>query len=233
MAVTLITSDKAAGSTGATTPAMNMSTATFLAALIHSSNGGSGLPSDSASGPSNTWASRTRKAAAFGGSQLFDVAAPHVLASQTFTTNGSSAGIVAAGFAGVHATPFDVESGAIANASTTVQPGSVTPAASGSLLLLGWSTDTAAITISGISGGFTILQQTAFSPGNFYGGGLAYLIQGAAAAINPTITASGSTDLSCVMAVYKPAAGATIALRMIALLNGLGGVGPFFSNPLG
>jgi hypothetical protein len=52
-----------------------------------------------------------------------------------------------------------------------------------------------------IDTGFTISDQVAHSPGNYYGSGLGYLVQGSAGAINPTWTISGAAT----------AAGAVIA----------------------
>jgi hypothetical protein len=99
-------------------------------------------------------------------------------------------------FSGAHATPFDMENGAVAT-----QPGSVTPSQNDSLIIT--AVRAAAGSTPTIDSGFT-----EFALGNVGGvhipGGIAYLIQSTAAAVNPTWTVSGGSGIQSVIAAFKP-----------------------------
>lgn len=85
---------------------------------------------------------------------------------------------------------------------TTIQPGSITPAASNALVATCLMHD-AASTIS-INGGYTITGIT-YSAGVNMGCRLAYLVQGAAAATNPTWTNSTSGTMLAEIADFLQA----------------------------
>jgi hypothetical protein len=86
-----------------------------------------------------------------------------------------------------------------------MQPGSITPSQSGALVVtavgFGSNGDTSSINL-----GFTIAQHVALT-GNTYGIGFAYLIQGAAAAINPTWTLSAANLWTAGINSYVAAGG--------------------------
>lgn len=86
----------------------------------------------------------------------------------------------------------DVQSaGGGTSGSFTVQPGSVTPSQSNSLIIT-------AVTMAQINStfiadqGFTVRQYIPAPGGSYYGGALADLIQGSAAAVNPTFTSDSN-----------------------------------------
>lgn len=99
-----------------------------------------------------------------------------------------------AAFSGVNAAPFDQQSGAFDVAT----PGALTPANNNSLIVTavcsGGGPDT-------VTGGFSMLDSRAALGGVYFGGGMAYTVQGTAASANPTWSATGN---SSAMAVFKP-----------------------------
>jgi hypothetical protein len=102
--------------------------------------------------------------------------------------------------------PFDVENGASGAAISSLATGSVTPNQANSLLLA--ATNPWTVSISSIDSSFTIDDSRAYNPGFEFAGAVAYLVQGSAAAVNPTFTYSGSTaGAAAVIAAFKPATG--------------------------
>jgi hypothetical protein len=132
-----------------------------------------------------------------------------VSASRIGTPAPSSySNIVVLCFSGV--TAFDQQSGAgagsIGSGASTQQPGSITPAVANSLVLVGASFFTAALADGGtisVDGGFTVSDQKAFSNGNYWGVGAAYLT-GVSGATNPTVTFSVPCGEAVGMVVFKP-----------------------------
>ena len=93
--------------------------------------------------------------------------------------------IATACFTGVTASPLDQQSGLGAVGATSIQPGSITPSISGCLIISGTMTDFAStFPTPAIDSGFILAQYSPLS-GSSVGCGIAYLIQGAAAAVNP------------------------------------------------
>jgi hypothetical protein len=99
-----------------------------------------------------------------------------------------SMGFVA--ISGSGASPLDATSVATIASGTTLAPGSVTPSQGGEFCLGFYAVDTnSPSTFSSVDSGFTIFESYDLtSPG--FGFALAHLEQGAAAAINPTLTLS-------------------------------------------
>jgi hypothetical protein len=123
----------------------------------------------------------------------------------TFTGDYSIAEFMA--FSGVSGSPFDKQGGnetANGTAATTFQPGSLTPSANGSLIVVGLGNNSFTGTIS-IDSSFTIAGQHTYNSGVNYGAATAYLIQTTAAAVDPTWTmpSTGGTYLTSAMAVFK------------------------------
>jgi hypothetical protein len=134
----------------------------------------------------------------------FATSASHTFTS-TFAGSNNFPSMYAQAFSGSAASPVDqVNQSGQAGAVTSVQPGSVTPGQAGELI----------VTVVGINGtnttgsvavdsSFTItdvLAQTGVS----YGGAMAYLVQGGAAAVNPTWSwTPACTDASSVIATFK------------------------------
>ena len=116
----------------------------------------------------------------------------------TFTNTGSSGlfgTLAVAAFSGVKvASAFDQQNGFgdPTSGHTTIQPGSITPTENGELIIAGWELDDPTNTTWTVNSGFTITDIQDAIVGATYGGVLAYLVQGTAAAINPTFTRSNA-----------------------------------------
>lgn len=136
---------------------------------------------------------------------------PTVGASQTFTATDSfglsfcSATFLAySGVGGVFGVD-QISAGGANMASTTIQPGSITPSVDGCVIVAGLSVTTGTPPPS-INSGFT-LEGQAPNTANYYGHGAFDLIQGAAAAVNPTMTYAGPPfALAAVQVSLRPAA---------------------------
>jgi hypothetical protein len=90
---------------------------------------------------------------------------------------------------------------------TTIQPGSITPSAANTLLVTGVTFSEDNNEPSSIDGGFTIAASSGTVAGHF-GTGIAYLVQGGAAAANPTWTAPiSATHRIATIANFNPGAG--------------------------
>lgn len=198
-----------AGSTNtstATTPAVDTTGATLIVVTIGIAAAQGNTIADSAG---NTYTARTQKNGAAGGSRIWYVASPTNSATLTVTVTSVVSSIEMTAWSGTAtSSPFDVE-GAGGTGNTTVQPGSVTPSQNNSLIITGiGSTNTNTFTIDS---SFTISDQFGGS-GTAVPSGQAYLIQGTAAAVNPTWTASLGFELVSTIAVFKPGA-AVISVR--------------------
>ena len=120
-------------------------------------------------------------------------------------------------FSGVkNATAFDQESGRGDVNAASLQPGSLTPAENGELLITGlYNGDARTPTINS---GFT--REFYYADGTTQNtGAMGYLIQGTAAAINPTWSWSGSVNSSVEMACFKAAAVASANVPLAALIQ--------------
>ncbi len=197
-----------------TTSAIDTTGANLLVAVLVSYNGSSGnLQSDS---KSNTWTALTAQTQA-GSSQVqmyYCSPAGKVGSGHTFTFNGSSsfyASAYVAAFTGSAAAPFDVQNGAT-NTSATMSPGSITPAFSDELVISGISMHLSSAPT--VDASMTVLNSNGFLSGNYFGGGMAYKIQTAAAAINPVWTMTSSDKTACVIASFKSTSSATGGSRV-------------------
>ncbi len=104
---------------------------------------------------------------------------------------------------GSNVSPYESESGlGLDGTPASIQPGSLTPAESGCLIVTALNAF-AASTIT-INSGFTSLSVD-FVPAKALGGGIGWIIQGSAVPVNPTWSvASGASGLDAAMAVFKP-----------------------------
>ncbi len=168
--------------------------------------------------------------------QLHYYVAPTVGAGHTWTSTGTGTftTLAISAWSGVTtSSPFDVENGAAVTSTTTIQPGSVTPAVSGSLLLFAIGNNQT-IGSNSINNSFVVMDTTNVVGGQHEAAAHGYLVQSVAAPINPTWTIAGTDDILGRIAVFKPSAGgATRGLFMQTPMNGLGVGGSFFPNPLG
>jgi hypothetical protein len=136
---------------------------------------------------------------------------PTVTSSMTFTDNQGTqySSFMVACFS-ANPTPSLDQSASLEGSSTssTFQPGSITPAVNNSLVvasLICFQPGGAGTSVSSVGSSFTMTDQEPYVNGTTYGGALAYLIQGTAAAVNPLWTMSSSNcTLSGTIASFKP-----------------------------
>lgn len=136
---------------------------------------------------------------------------PTISAAHTFNTptdgNGSFPALCVAAFSGIKTvSPFDTSTTNTAAASATLQPGSITPPSNGALLYAAGCSLSTSTTITGMA----VLDDVAFSNGVHVGFTHGYVIQGAAAGLNPTFNFSTTNIASAVQADFlaQPSTGA-------------------------
>lgn len=203
------------GGNAVTSAAVNCTGVDLLVLTISYYNGGGGTsnPSDNSS---NTWSTAKVQTQSYcpGAAEIFYVQAPTVTSSQTFTASATGAltypSIQVQGFAGSGSTPLDQVNSAASPAGsvTTKQPGSITPGSNGELVVSDvlWCVSGSGSGSSvSINSGFAITDQDSFSSLNAEGGALAYLVQGTAAAVNPTWTLSAASGIATAIASFTPA----------------------------
>jgi hypothetical protein len=194
------------GNDVATSAPINTTGANLCVASISEYTGGLGfaVPTDSAS--ATAWTALTAHSQGASRVRVFykliTSATSHTFASSGAL--GSYPSMDVACFGGINAsTPFDAESagGGVAS-GTSVQPGSVTPAANDSLVIsaLTYSISNSAAPVS-VSAG-TITDQAAFLAPR---GVLSYQIQTSASATNPTLSWTLAGDGAATSAVFKSA----------------------------
>jgi hypothetical protein len=101
--------------------------------------------------------------------------------------------------------PFDDESGTFSNGATSLAPGSKTPSVAGCLIVSGFAQFDTSGAAANVTGGFQKTNLPAIS-GTAIGGSLGYLVQGAAAAVNPTWSVPNVAELAVGQVIYKPGA---------------------------
>lgn len=197
--VTLLTHTIAPSTDGnkAVTSAIDTTGATLIVVAVASFTGGATV-TDSAG---NAWTGLSNTGAQ--GVKMFVCTSPTASGTHTFTATNNSgfpAAAVAAFSGTLASTTADVNDHSTASTSGSVQPGSATPAHDGELILtamfyLGAGT-------AAVDSGLTIINQTPHA-GNSVGGGLAYLVQSTAAAINPTWSGLGGGNSYASMASFQ------------------------------
>ena len=192
-----------------TTSSIDTTNATLLVAgLSYDSVGGPGSPAVSDS-KSNTWVALTSSGGPGQRSQLYYVKNPVVGTGHTFTGGGTASFpaifVVAIRDTDVLANVDQQNNNFLGSPGTTIQPGSVTPSLDGEAIVTHAGTSQTGAVLS-IDSGFAILDQFPVSPGLAYGGGLAYRIQSAKTADNPTWTSTGAAEALCAtIATFEPA----------------------------
>ena len=227
--VQLISHAAVAGTAGSnvTTAAINTTGATLLVVAV-ASNAGVAVTSvsDLVGGLSNTWNQLTSyKPSTNTRITLFYSVPTHTGASHTFTSTNpttTDAAVAVCAFLGTAASsPFDVQSGSAAEGTLTVQPGSITPAVNGEVLVtaVGSLGDTAAT----IAGGFLKTNYSQTVGGNAWGLAMGYMVQITAGAANPTWSVTTGSSLVAAIASFKPfvAAAGGVPNLPPALLFGL------------
>lgn len=120
----------------------------------------------------------------------------------TFTTSTNSfPRVTVTAWSGIAiSSAFDTENGNGSGSNvTSLNTGSVTPSQNGSLIVTGSGHDFSGVSAIGINSGFTLGPTTPIGLSS-----QAYLIQMAAAAINPTWNWTTSTTVANAIAVFKP-----------------------------
>ncbi len=210
MSYVLVANTVAQGLDGGTTSNIDTTGATLLVVGICSFGTDPTTISDS---NSNTWNALTIFTT--GGGQrvrLFYALNPIVGSghSFTFSATGSAAVILVSAFSGADTTsPFDSENGS----GSSPTPGAVSPSEDNELIVTIVCDLSSAATIDS---GFTVTDSVAFIPGTALQGGMAYLIQTAAASANPTWNDGSASSIAC----FKAAGGGGGNRRRRILLMG-------------
>lgn len=154
---------------------------------------------------SNVWTQLTEQVEGAGRAAIYYTRPTSLGAGHTFTASqaGSSPGICVEAWRGSRFSPFDQENGAHnSDAGATIATGSITPTVDGCLVIAaaasrGQSADS-------LDGGFTLGNTQAPGASND-AAAIAYLVQVAAAAANPTWTFSAAGGVKIGMiASFKP-----------------------------
>lgn len=190
------------GVNGGTTPAIDTTGANLIVISVAFYSAGTGLTVTDSKG--NTWFPLTLRSTSSGNQQCFYAKAAIVGPGHTFTVSGTSiyAAIHVRAFAGATTNPFDVENGASISGSA-LPTGAITPTQNGALVVSGLCTDSSA-TVS-VAPTMTVTQNP-FVSSVAFGGALGYVVQGPAAAINPTWTIPGGATNAAAVASFLAAA---------------------------
>lgn len=220
MAFSLVVSHgEALGVNGGTTSAIDTTGVDLLIGVIGRYYGNKLNPdTDFNDSKGNTWTPLTVRndGATVAQERMYYCAAPVVGTGHTFNTvdglpDYASLGVL--GFSGSAASPFDAESaGGAAGSGTSVQPGSITPSLSNSLLVTGLCVGGASGAIA-IDSSFTKQIDVAYSAGNNMGLAIGYLIQVGASAVNPSWSWSSSVSNVAGMGSFKAAAAGSIVAK--------------------
>lgn len=206
MAFSLIAST-AAGSVDAgasvTTAAINTTGANLLVAAITRWTGGTATLTDS---KGNTWTALTENTYTTVGCRLYYCVNPTVGTGHTFSESGTTtyATLCVAAFAsGATSATLD-QSATNGDGNTFLDVGPLTPSTSGQLIITALGFDVNEVVA--INSGFTITNQVALAAGQHEGGAMAYLIQGAAAAVTPRWSWTSTTGAVARMVSFQAVA---------------------------
>lgn len=209
MAFTFLTSVSASGLSTVTTAGIDTTGADFLVIGTPIQDPWGGTPTDN---KSNTWTevsnsyTRTNVRVRTFFSIPTSVGTGHTFTIAPDSTPDDPVGcIFVAAFSGAkQSTPEDQINGSN-NFSGTIQPGSITPGENNELIISVVGINASGTPIS-IDSGFTKTStEINFSAGSNYGGCMAYLIQTAAAAVNPTWTRTGTNGNAAMQVSFKAA----------------------------
>lgn len=183
-----------------TTASIITTGATLLVAIAGYTNAGSPTISDS---KGNTWILLVSEIGSASTLSLWYCLTPTGGTGHTFTaTGGTAVSMCIAAFD--TATTYDIK---VANAATgiTLQAGSITPNNNNSLIISAASGSAGVGAVSSINSSFNITDNETGPGGTTQPTALAYFLQSAAAALNPTWTfSSGSTNGKTINAVFYP-----------------------------
>jgi hypothetical protein len=138
----------------------------------------------------------------------------------TAASSGSYPSIGFMAFSGtINVSPFDQQNGTSTETAGTTQPGSITPTANNEVCVVA-SSDSGG-TAGAINLSYIKTDYVAYATGNNFGLCVGYLVQGIAAATNPTLTITSGTSILSAIASFKAAAVAAVPNLPPALLFGL------------
>jgi len=205
MAIAFVFSEsKGTAINGGTSDAVDSTGANLIVIGIHRYTTATLTVSDS---KGNTYTALTSyQASGMAGIRWYYCLAPTVGSGHTFTIAGTGVypTITAMGFSGVKtSSPFDAENGATGANGTSRQPGSVTPAENGSLIIAGMAFN-GAVTSPSVNSSMTLQENAPYLASNYMGALAAYYIQPTATAINPTFSWTTSVNNSSAICVFKP-----------------------------
>src|SRR5215472_13389017 len=189
-----------------TTSAIDTTGADLLVVQVVDSNHGTTLSDNKG----NTWVSAAGPTTTNGpDAQLYYATNPIVGTGHTFTATvtSQSPALLVQAWSGSGSSPLDQTNFANGLFVSTLQPGSVTPGQNGELIVTGQCSGSTSGS-SSVNLGFTISDSFLQVNGQHVGGALAYLVQGTAAAINPTWTGTGLNFTGATIATFKAAAAA-------------------------
>lgn len=204
------TSDAQAASGGGTTSPWNPTGANFIICAVGMFKANGTVHVTDSHGV-NTYTGGPRKDSSVGNEsiQLFYVENATISGSQTNSTDAVFGTITCEAWSGILTSGSidQTNTGENTSSGTTVQPGSITAAQNNSAVFLAVSNDTngALSTLSSVATPTMTVDGTLSPAGTAFMVGLAHLLQGTAAAINPTATV-GATENSrvAVIADFKP-----------------------------
>lgn len=195
------------GLNGATTGAVDTTGANLLVVSGGWFNGVTPDPTFTDS-KGNTWTALTKQTDAGLSGRMWWCSPTSVGSGHTFDMAGSTLAIsfYIQAWSGAAASPYDGENGASANATAVIQTGSLTPSQANDLIVSSFVPSVAGTYT--VDSGFTISDTIQFNSGVNEGGAQAYLIQGAASAVNPQWASGGAgASITASIAAFKAAAG--------------------------
>jgi hypothetical protein len=192
------------GTSGGTTPAINTLAAINNGLIILSVATGAVSTINVSDSKGNTWTPLINTGGSVVESAIYYCENPTVDANHTFTCNhaGALENMCVAAFGGLLTGTITDQSTGAHVTSTTIQAGSITPSQNHNLIIATLANDLVGSVVS-IDSGFTITDYSQLVPSDAYGCGLAYLVQNAAAAVNPKWTVGSSVDLAAAIANFK------------------------------
>jgi hypothetical protein len=185
---------------GVTTAAIDTTGADLIVALVGRGDGAQGQPSMT-DNQGNSYALAVSDITSPSGTPvwLFYVHTPVVRTGHTFSSNTPYGPLLVAAFKGSAAAPLDQTNHAYNAATSSLQPGSITPTQANELLISGCVTGA---NVTGVDSGFTVTDNIGFVSSVSDGGALAYLIETAIAARNPTWSLVSSAQISALIASF-------------------------------
>ncbi len=126
------------------------------------------------------------------GTAIYYCYSPTVSTTMTFSTTTTFTSLFVIAVSGSASSPLDAQNGVAGSGGSTVQPGSITPAQNGELIVDVVQGFIASTGNPSTPTSFTLIGATPYSAGNSYAAAAYYYIQTTAAAINPTTTFSNS-----------------------------------------